>query len=97
MRYSKSFIPTQASEPCVWCFNEKTFNSINDYEKSSCSKCQNRSRFINFMWKKNRYYNYQKRIGKLSRQKFPCSLKRFKKQNMVSFSNLTKTCHILFG
>lgn len=36
MRYSKSFIPIQACNPCTWCYFESDFITEDEYLKSVC-------------------------------------------------------------
>lgn len=33
MRYSKSFIPTQAFNPCTWCYYESNFATEDEYQR----------------------------------------------------------------
>ena len=33
MRYSKSFIPTQAFNPCTWCYYESNFATEDEYQE----------------------------------------------------------------
>ena len=35
MRYSKSFIPIQACNPCTWCYFESDFITEDEYLKSA--------------------------------------------------------------
>lgn len=86
MRYSKSFIPTQAFNPCTWCYNESNFATEDEYQKSVCFRCDNNfCKFTNAMWKYKRRNHYLQKIGRIKRKLFPCSIPHWKNTEQLPF------------
>ena len=82
MRYSKSFIPTQACNPCTWCYFESNFITEDEYLKSVCFRCDNNfCKFTNAMWKYKRRNHYLQKIGRLKRKLFRVLPMRYRTWN----------------
>lgn len=86
MRYSKSFIPIQACNPCTWCYFESDFITEDEYLKSVCFRCDNNfCKFTNAMWKYKRCNHYLQKIGRIKRKLFPCSIPHWKNTEQLPF------------
>lgn len=89
MRYSKSFIPTQAFNPCTWCYYESNFATEDEYQKSVCFRCDNNfCKFTNAMWKYKRRNHYLQKIGRIKRKLFPCSIPHWKNTEQLPFKSI---------
>ena len=82
MRYSKSFIPIQACNPCTWCYFESDFITEDEYLKSVCFRCDNNfCKFTNAMWKYKRRNHYLQKIGRIKRKLFRVLPMRYRTWN----------------
>ncbi len=86
MKYRKSSLPQQASNPCIWCYYERNFASEDEYKKSICFGCDNGyCKFTSAMWKFGRLNAYFRKKGRIKSKMFPCSLDFWRHRERLPF------------